>query len=578
MASNIVATASQWHDGISTPPSVWNGTAYTMTSESDNIFLTGYTTQPGDFISFAATCSAGTGGVDQGTIEVSVNGSPLENQAGQTVFEVTGTSTQWSLWEIPSGSTSVTVNFNAGASASTTLTARPAVRPVPTAPNLSVSVGNMQSADITPQIVENSLPIQGYQLAVVTPPSNGTVTVDSSGLFFVYTPTLGMTMVSDSFTYTATDSGGSVSNVGMVSIFIFTQYNCACDGDEGEYPSVSLDTLQRRLLVRMSMAAMPIPPPGMAEFANDFLKQAQHELYHKYRVFRSPRWFTWRLQQNQRFYDWTENVEVTSMLVQPPTLLSVTAATTGGNVPAGQTTYAITFVTDNGETTPSNQITVTNTGSTSANTLTWALSTQQIKATNIYRVAANGPYGESQLYYVATVNNAVTYVDTAASVTSTQPAPNINSTSLCPKKMNPRRILWVGISRGDNVWQPLFEGIDPTEYSPKIQAIPRRYEIHQCIELWPAPSDNTWQMRIKADMNLLPFEAPTDTTSIDPAAIFLHALMFMKAHYGKPDAQAVSASLTEYIRNLVADTRSTHRAWPGKGVIMNAIPPKMAPQ
>lgn len=453
----------------------------------------------------------------------------------------------------------------------------PIAAPALLAPDMSVSCGNMQTANITPQIVQSGLPVTGTTLAIGNSPTYGKVSLSADGTHFIYTPTLGQTLVQDSFTYTATN-GGTTSNTATVLVFIFTQYNCACNGDAGEFPSVSLDTLQRRLLVRMGMAAMPIPPPGMAEFANDFLKQAQWELYQAYRVFRSPRWFTWNLQQNQRFYDWTENVEVESMLVQPPVLTSVTPSTTGGSVPAGQTTYAITFVTDNGETTPSNPITVTNTGTTSSNTLAWPLSAQQIKATNIYRVAPNGPYGESQLYYVATVTNAITYVDTLAKVTSTQPVPNINGTSNCPKKMNPRRIIWVGISRGDNIWQPLFEGIDPTEYSPKIQAIPRRYEIRQCIEIWPAPSDNTWQLRIKADMNLLPFEAPTDTTSIDPAAIFLHALMMMKAHYGKPDAQAVAGALQQYIGNLVADTRSEHRAWPGKGVIMNAIPPKMAPQ
>lgn len=232
-----------------------------------------------------------------------------------------------------------------------------------------------------------------------------------------------------------------------------TNYNCDCDDD---WPTATLLELQRRILVRLGFAAMPSPPPGMAELVNDFLASSQRQLYQKYRSMRTPRWFTWQLTEGQRFYD----------------------------------------------------------------------------------IAAN--------------------IDT------------------CLKKMDPRKVLWIGISRGDNVWTKLIEGIDPIMYTSKILAIPCYFEIRQCIELWPAPSDNTWLMRIKADFGLLDFSTDGDLTTVDSEAVFLDALANAKAHYGQPDAANIKAEANAYIAALNAGRHPTKRLWPGASPIPNAIPPLMA--
>jgi hypothetical protein len=583
--TNQASNPSNWQDAHSnTPPSWWTGTAYVVDDSGRLGVGTVMTMLNGpadgdtfsvDFQNFASPSPAGT---SSSLILCNSNDETLYTwnligASGPTssVYTFDGTEGQCYLQAFTEESGSPNTTYQADFSLT------PINLPV-YAPDLSISCPNMGEQIITPQIIQSGVQIQGYTLAIVTHPTNGTITVSDDGLSMTYVPTLGTTMVPDSFTYTAT-AGGQTSSVATVSVFIFTQYNCMCNGDLGEFPSETLDSLQRRLLVRMGMASMPIPPPGMAEFANDFLKEGQRVLYHKYRVFRSPRWFTWLLTQNQRFYDWTENVEVTSMAIDAPDP-TISTATTGGSIGASVlTTYAVTSYNGNGESLPSTQIAITTgTGSTNANTLNWD-PVDGASGYNIYCLAPNGPYGETELFFLGTSNIGNTYTDTVGvSGATKQPAPTLNYTSLCPKKMNPRRVMWVGISRGDNVWQPLFEGIDPTDYSPKIQAIPCRYSIRQCIEIWPAPSDNTWQLRVLADMNPLPFEQPTDVTSIDPQAIFLYALAMMKAHYGKPDASSVGAILTQYIGDLVADTRSTHRTWPGKGVVMNAIPPKMVQQ
>lgn len=449
--------------------------------------------------------------------------------------------------------------------------------PIVNAPNLNVKVPNeSQGTTITPQITVDGIPAQGYALRIVTQPMQGTVTISNDGTGFIYTPTLGTTLVPDSFTYQANVSG-AISNIATVNIYIFTQYNCECDGQpgpEGGFPTETIDTLQRRVLVRLGMAAMPTPPPGMAETVNVFLDDAQKELYRVYKCFRLRRWFTWLMQQGQRFYDWNQDIENSSMLIPAPASAPIAVATTGtGTLAAGTYQFAYTYVNDNGETTPSPIVSATL--SAAGNIALTFVNAAGIKGINVYRMATTGPYGESELSFMAYVNNALSFTDNGSLTPTTQVPPSANGTSVCSKTLDPRRIEWVGISRGDNVWQPLFEGIPPTMYTSKIQAIPQRYEIRSCIEIWPAPSDNTWQLRIKGDFGLLRFNQPRDVTTIDPHAVYLKALADAQAHYNKPNAQLTASELMTYIKKLVAETDSNTRLWPGTGVVINAIPPKM---
>ncbi len=143
----------------------------------------------------------------------------------------------------------------------------------------------------------------------------------------------------------------------------------------------------------------------------------------------------------------------------------------------------------------------------------------------------------------------------------------------CTKRLEPRMITWAGISQGDDSWRPLVCGIDPVMYSSRGPGIPSHYEIRQCIELWPAPSDATWKLRIKGQFGLLPLIAATDSTSIDPEAIFLLALANAKAHYGQPDAGNYASQLQAYVRDLVRGSHMTRRYFPGEASRINAVRP-----
>lgn len=133
----------------------------------------------------------------------------------------------------------------------------------------------------------------------------------------------------------------------------------------------------------------------------------------------------------------------------------------------------------------------------------------------------------------------------------------------CTKRLDPRKVTWVGVER-DGVWAPLICGIPPELYSHNITGRPERYEIRQCIEVWPAPDETDGSLVIKGRFELEPFAADTDKTTIDSHAVFLLALANAKAHYGKPDANNYVAQLETYMQNVVAGAHLTKRYIPGR--------------
>jgi hypothetical protein len=145
---------------------------------------------------------------------------------------------------------------------------------------------------------------------------------------------------------------------------------------------------------------------------------------------------------------------------------------------------------------------------------------------------------------------------------------------LCNYQMDPlKTIEWAGIQDSRNVWYPLVEGIQPQLYTMIDKPWrPARYEIRQCIELYPAP-DQTYWLWMKAHFGLRALVADTDSSTIDATLLFLHTLAVAKAHYGKPDANNVQAMANAYRKELIAGTHGTKKYIPGA----TAIPPAIRP-
>ena len=135
----------------------------------------------------------------------------------------------------------------------------------------------------------------------------------------------------------------------------------------------------------------------------------------------------------------------------------------------------------------------------------------------------------------------------------------------CPRKLNPRKIQWVGIHK-DGIYRPLAQGIDPSLYSHDIMAQwPTRYEIRQCIEIWPKPSSDGGYLVIKGGFGLDPFNTDSSVTTVKSDLVFLQALADAKAHYRKPDAGNIQQQVEVMLSDIVAGGHMTARYIPGRG-------------
>lgn len=148
----------------------------------------------------------------------------------------------------------------------------------------------------------------------------------------------------------------------------------------------------------------------------------------------------------------------------------------------------------------------------------------------------------------------------------------------CTKQLDARMITGVYISDQDAWWRPLVKGIPAECYSwENVTGWPQRYEIRQCIEVWPAPSSDDLRLRIKGHFGLEAFEADGDQCTIDDEAVFLFALARAKAHYGQPDAANYQQDAMNYIKNLVAGAHETARYVPGEPIVLTPVPPVWVP-
>lgn len=134
---------------------------------------------------------------------------------------------------------------------------------------------------------------------------------------------------------------------------------------------------------------------------------------------------------------------------------------------------------------------------------------------------------------------------------------------VCTKKWDPTRISYVGVYDDDHL-EPLTFGIPPEILSnPQVNSRPYRYDIRQCIELWPAPeSSNTYKLMVKGQFGLLPFVADGDYTTIDPDVIFYGAMFMFKDDRGDKNAGTYGGKQINRIEQLRAAAHFTSRYVP----------------
>ena len=157
----------------------------------------------------------------------------------------------------------------------------------------------------------------------------------------------------------------------------------------------------------------------------------------------------------------------------------------------------------------------------------------------------------TERFYTWTMQAGVRFYDLAA------------NEDTCTKRLDEYKISWVGVSDLNEVWLPMGKGIPPEFYTVvNYNGIPSRYEIRQCIEVFPPPASG-YKLRIKAHFGLEPLIADTDQTTVDSELVFMWALANAKNHYGQSDAKDVAAQANTYLGTLVAGAHATARYVPG---------------
>ena len=147
----------------------------------------------------------------------------------------------------------------------------------------------------------------------------------------------------------------------------------------------------------------------------------------------------------------------------------------------------------------------------------------------------------------------------------------------CNKRLDPYKLTWVGVEDPNGAWLPLIKGIPPTFYTGVMNpGIPERYEIRQCIEVFPAPIDG-YKLRIKGHFGLTSFAEDEDQTTIDSELVFQWALATAKAHYGQPDAAELKRDAKTYLCDLVSGSHQTARYVPASWPIPPAVRPLFLP-
>ena len=146
----------------------------------------------------------------------------------------------------------------------------------------------------------------------------------------------------------------------------------------------------------------------------------------------------------------------------------------------------------------------------------------------------------------------------------------------CTKVIDPFKVTFAGIQHNGRM-RPLVQGIPPVLLQdPDLSGWPQRYEIRQCIEVWPAPSEEMLLV-LKGHFGLLPFTDDAHTTTIDAEAVFLLATANYKAFKGQQDANIIARQLQNRIGSLVAGSHHTSRYIPGHRAELAAIPPRFLP-
>jgi hypothetical protein len=116
--------------------------------------------------------------------------------------------------------------------------------------------------------------------------------------------------------------------------------------------------------------------------------------------------------------------------------------------------------------------------------------------------------------------------------------------------------------------------IPPTFYTTVSQpGLAVRYEIRQCIEIFPAPRAAGYQLVIKGHFGKRAFLAEDSKPTMNGELVYMFALANALEYYGKPSAASIAQQAVDLLGQLVAGTHGSRRYVPGTRDLPPAVMP-----
>lgn len=271
------------------------------------------------------------------------------------------------------------------------------------------------------------------------------------------------------------------------------------------YPTKTLVQMRADVMTRLGFAAMlGNPPPGMTDYLNSVIQDAQDQLYFRYNHLRTERWWAWQLTAGRAIYD--TPIDCTKAL----DFRKITGAWLSDN--GGRALRSFT---------PS---------------VAYALGefvNSTVPSTLEYEVTTAGTAAETEPTWPLAIGGTVV----SGTVTFTARAP------------------------ATATWSPMKQGIDPLQYSATQHGQPYFFDIGEYLSIWPIP-DKTYVVWLRGHMGLKRLTQDDDTLTIDYTPVFLMALANAKSHYGQPDANLYFRQLEVLLGRYTAAGHGTKRYIP----------------
>lgn len=301
------------------------------------------------------------------------------------------------------------------------------------------------------------------------------------------------------------------------------------DGIAYTFTVKTLLQLRQSLMIRLGFSAqLASPPPGITELLNDFLVDAQEQMYERYSPLRNQRWWPIQIEQGERHYDIPSisTGEITAdFLDNDPLVDTITRLDVGGDYIADG--FAPGMVISN-----------------------------------------SGGTNDQRTFVLAAVTASVLTTSTAGNL-STEAGVTVTINTISHTALNMRKIQEQWVQDG-STWNLMIDGIPTGRFNETGQAYPQNYEWRNHLEIWPEP-DKAYVIWVKGHFGLLPFTADTDVTTIEHNLVFLHALANSKAHYGQADARIYFRQLEVFLRRLNAGEFGNKRFIPDPDRPLNAL-------